>query len=204
MTFIKPSGNLEWRAPTLEERIKEGDLCRQIRELLAPFVLPLARQNYKRILTDAKRMPPLLTKGEVHNLLAEAGITKKMLKKIAGALEKQAKEAGAINNENLEEAIERSEVEYALDELMGFWIDILLIRETRDETKLCVSSLGDDMLPMDEPLLNEALLSAAHATVLTPDDFRLVLRSVKQSLPAGSVLPDAMLELLKMNGITLI
>jgi len=125
----------------------------------------------------------------------------------------RAREIIDANNEKssveINEQFIADETITASDELVRSWIDNLFLAAGKNK-KLDSSSLDDAMLPQFTPNSRKArrqvkgFESLAASTALSVADNYGILRAVRQSLPAGKVLPNAAVEYLKLEGIEVI
>lgn len=103
------------------------------------------------------------------------------------------------------EGADDEEFIFSLTMLFLTWYTILLdgaVGEPMDRV-LDVSDFGDDMLP---PRLSESQLTLMDEnlspTTITPDEFRGFLRMIADSHSNGGLLPTVMLEMLSLDGIS--
>lgn len=101
-----------------------------------------------------------------------------------------------------------SEMRKTLEVIIFFWMEVLAL-SAEDRTELSLSGLDDAMLPKKLPaffkkesavqLLDETCASL----VVNAEDILNILRAIRQSLPAGHILPEAMIDYLKSAGVAI-
>lgn len=112
-----------------------------------------------------------------------------------------AKRASKINIDYITDELE---AETFVKILAGQWFTILYLM-AKESGKLDTALLDDCMLPKNRQLLEYGKLSAfLNLQIFTMEDVEYILRTVKESLPNGQILPECVIRYLEQAGVVII
>lgn len=195
------------QAADMTRLTKSIQLTESLTALVRPYVEPLVIANLDKLDKELATAPQW-------NLSHEQ--IEEIKKAIESAVDEEATEE---QREELLEALrhpspptptdlqqEREEaIQEACDQLISGWMQELVLAQLEaGTTEISAASLDDAMLPPMSAELTEAFDMDFNGVLLDAAQAREVLRAIRRSLPAGQVLPEAMVEYLSCQGIKIV